>query len=94
MSFSFNPLTPQETALYSSLDKDSIDFLMTRYNRVNRWVIADMIRRTSYHYPNKTALIFKDRSLTYAELEAESRHGSFEGNKTSMNLLPWGGQSW
>jgi len=72
MSFSFNPLTPQETALYSSLDKDSIDFLMTRYNRVNRWVIADMIRRTSYHYPDKTALIFKDRSLTYAELEAES----------------------
>lgn len=72
MSFSFTPLTSPETALYSSLHKESIDFLMTRYNRVNRWVIADMIRRTSYHYPNKTALIFKDRSLTYAELEAES----------------------
>ena len=45
---------------------------MTRYNRVNRWVIADMIRRSAYHHPDKTALVFNERSLTYAELEKES----------------------
>jgi fatty-acyl-CoA synthase len=28
-----------------------------------------MVRRTAYHYPHKTALIFGDKSLTYAELE-------------------------
>jgi fatty-acyl-CoA synthase len=45
---------------------------MNRYNKVNRWVIADMIRRSAYHYPDKTALIFGNKSFTYAELEAES----------------------
>ena len=72
MSFSFSPLTPEETDFYSSIDQESIEFLMTRYNRVNRWVIADMIRRSSYRYPDKPALIYKDRTLTYSELEAES----------------------
>lgn len=72
MPFSVHSLTPEEAAFYSSIDQDSVDFLMNRYNRVNRWVIADMIRRTTYRYPDKTALIYNERSLTYAELEAES----------------------
>jgi fatty-acyl-CoA synthase len=72
MSFSFSPLTPEETDFFSSIDQESIEFLMTRYNRVNRWVIADMIRRSSYRYPDKPALIYKERTLSYAELEAES----------------------
>ena len=42
---------------------------MDRYNRVNRWVIGDMIRRGRYHFPNKTDLIFVDMSLTYTDLE-------------------------
>ena len=41
---------------------------MSRYNKVNRWVIADMIRRGAYHYPHKKALIFKEKALTYSEL--------------------------
>jgi fatty-acyl-CoA synthase len=66
------PLAPEENACYASLTQKNLDFLMNRYNRVNRWVIADMIRRSCYHFPDKKALIYNDRSLTYAELEAES----------------------
>ena len=65
------PLTDADRICYNQLNKDSIDYLMTSYNRVNRWVIADMIRRTRYHSPDKTALIFGDMSLTYARLEDE-----------------------
>ena len=72
MSFSFTPLESGETAFYSSIDEKNIEFLMNRYNRVNRWVIADMVRRSSYRYPDKAALIYGDRTLTYAQLEAES----------------------
>ncbi len=64
-------LTQEEKTRYSALNKENIEFLMNRYNKVNRWVIADMIRRTSYHYPDKKALIFGEQSLTYAELEDE-----------------------
>jgi len=72
MSSMFNPLTPEENACYASLTQENLDFLLNRYNRVNRWVIADMIRRSCYHSPDKKALIYNDRSLTYAQLEAES----------------------
>ncbi|WP_299984001.1 AMP-binding protein [Desulfobacula sp.] len=69
---SINTLTAKERSKYDTLNKENINFLMERYNRVNRLVIADMVRRSSYHYPDKTALIFGDRSLTYAQLETES----------------------
>lgn len=72
MTISATPLTPEEKVYYSMLNKENLDFLMNRYNGVNRWVIADMIRRTSYHYPGKKALIFNDKVLTYSELEAET----------------------
>ena len=65
----FKPLTEEEKKFYHTLNDESVRFLMDRYNKVNRWVIADMIRRSSYHYPEKTALIFKDSELTYTELE-------------------------
>ena len=65
------PLTDADKAKFKTLNKESVEFLMTRYNKVNRWVIADMIRRSAYHYPDKTALIFEDKKLTYAELEGE-----------------------
>jgi fatty-acyl-CoA synthase len=64
------PLADTEKARYNTLSSENLAFLMKRYNRVNRWVIADMIRRSAYHYPEKKALIFGDTTLTYAELEA------------------------
>lgn len=67
----WKPLSEAEKARYHTLNKENVEFLMDRYNRVNRWVIADMIRRSKYHYPDKKALIFQDKSLTYSELEAE-----------------------
>ncbi|MGA2332920.1 MAG: acyl-CoA synthetase [Syntrophales bacterium] len=71
MADNWKPLTDKEKARYRTLNKENVEFLMDRYNRVNRWVIADMIRRSSYHYPDKKALIFQDKTLTYAQLEAE-----------------------
>jgi len=62
-------LTEDERRRYEVINRENIDFLMDRYNRVNRWVIADMIRRSRYHFPDKIALIFGDICLTYAELE-------------------------
>jgi len=67
----FAPLTEEEKKNYNTLSKESIEFLMNRYNKVNRWVIADMTRRSSYRYPDKPALIFKDKNMTYSELDAE-----------------------
>ena len=65
-------LSAEDKSRYSALNKENLDFLMKRYNHVNRWVIADMIRRSSYHHPDKTAVVFGDKRLTYRELEAES----------------------
>jgi fatty-acyl-CoA synthase len=64
------PMQAEEKSRYSTLNRENIDFLMERYNRVNRLVIADMVRRSSYHFPDKTALIFNETSLTYEQLEA------------------------
>ncbi|MBI9074236.1 MAG: acyl-CoA synthetase [Desulfatibacillum sp.] len=68
-----NPLKPmlaEDQLRYNTLNKENVDFLMERYNRVNRLVIADMVRRSAYHYPDKKAVIFGEKSLTYAELDA------------------------
>ncbi|MBF0549928.1 MAG: acyl-CoA synthetase [Deltaproteobacteria bacterium] len=65
------PLTEQDRAKFNTLNRESIDYLMTRYNRVNRWVVADMLRRTRYHFPDKTALVFGEMTRTYSELEDE-----------------------
>ena len=70
MTTNARPMTDEEKARFNLLNKENLEFLMDRYNGVNRWVIADMVRRTAYHYPDKTAVIFGDISLTYAELEA------------------------
>ncbi|HOW99913.1 MAG TPA: AMP-binding protein, partial [Deltaproteobacteria bacterium] len=71
MADSWKPLQKQEMKHYEAINKKNLEFLMNRYNRVNRWVIADMIRRSAYRYPDKPALIFKDRTLTYSQLEAD-----------------------
>jgi len=65
------PLTEEEKKRYTVINKENLEYLMNRYNKVNRWVIADMIRRSAYHYPNKAAIIYKDKTLSYAQLDAE-----------------------
>ncbi len=65
-------LTGEDKARYSVLNKENLEFLSSRYNRVNRWVIGDMIRRSAYHYPDKKAIVTSARHLTYLELEAEA----------------------
>ncbi|SDP12590.1 acyl-CoA synthetase [Desulforhopalus singaporensis] len=62
-------LSQDDRLRYSTINQENIDFLMNRNNRTSRWVVADMIRRTRYHFPEKTALVFGDISLTYTELE-------------------------
>ena len=65
----WQPLGEEENQHYQVVNKENIEFLMDRYNKVNRWVIADMIRRSAYHFPDKAALIFGDRTLSYTELD-------------------------
>ena len=71
MTEKFKSLSEEEKARFRVINKENIEFLMDRYNKTNRWVIADMIRRSAYHYPDKEAVIFGDISLTYTELENE-----------------------
>lgn len=68
----YDPLTQEELARYNVVNRDTVEFLKNRYNKVNRWVIADMVRRSRYHYPDKKALVFGEKSLTYTELEDHS----------------------
>ncbi len=63
------PLSEKDKLRYSTINQENIDFITNRNNRINRWVIADMIRRTRYHHPDKTALVFNEISLTYTQLE-------------------------
>jgi len=65
------PLSEKEKEKFNVINKENLDFIRKRYNKVNRWVIADMVRRSAYRYPDKPALIFKDITLTYAQLEEE-----------------------
>ena len=83
MSVLGKPLTKRQKERYNVINKKNLDFLMDRYNKVNRWVIGDMIRRSAYHYPDKPALIFQDRTLTYRQLEDEC-------NRTANALLDLG----
>ena len=63
----------EDKARYSILNKENLDFLMNRYNKVNRWVIADMIRRSAYHSPRQNRPSFSaPKRMTYRELEAAS----------------------
>jgi fatty-acyl-CoA synthase len=71
MSDFLKPLGKEEEAHYNVLNKENIEFLMNRYNKTNRWVIADMVRRARYHFPDRKAMIFGDKSLTYSEMEDE-----------------------
>ena len=80
---SYLPLSNQDKERYMALNEENINFLLTRYNKVNRWVIADIVRRSAYRYPNKPALIFGDKTLTYQQLEEAT-------NKVANALLDLG----
>ncbi len=64
-------LSEADKARYRTINKENVEFLLNRYNRVNRWVIADMLRRSRYRFPDKPALVFGGRTLTYRALEEE-----------------------
>jgi fatty-acyl-CoA synthase len=64
-------LNEEQKKLYSQLNRESISFLRKRYNKATRWVIADLLKRSAYRYPDKPALIFNELSYTYTELEDE-----------------------
>lgn len=87
MSVFGTQLTETEKQCYKVINKENIEFLMNRYNRVNRWVIGDMIRRSAYRYPDKAALIFQDKTLSYTQLEAAC-------NQTANALLDLGVQKY
>lgn len=71
MAVSTAPLSEQDKKRYDRITKENIEFITERNNRINRWVVADMLRRTGYHFPAKTALVFNDITRSYAELENE-----------------------
>ncbi len=71
MSSALPPLSEEDKQRFKVLNKENIEFLMNRYNGISRWVIADMLRRARYHHPDKLAVIFGDKSLTYTQLEDE-----------------------
>ncbi|HPC74521.1 MAG TPA: acyl-CoA synthetase [Syntrophales bacterium] len=87
MSVGWRALNDAEKVKFNALTPENIEFLLTRYNKVNRWVIADMIRRSAYHYPDRKALIFQDKTLTYTQLEQEC-------NRTANALLDLGIQKY
>lgn len=64
-------MTAEPDRYYSELNKEGIAYLRKRYNKITRWVVADLLKRSSYRYPDKTALIYNDLSYTYRELDAE-----------------------
>ncbi len=78
-----HPLTEESAKHYHRFDRESVSFLRSRYNRITRWVIADIVRRSAYRYPEKPALIFGDQVLTYAELDEAT-------NRVAQGLLALG----
>ncbi|CAA7601287.1 AMP-dependent synthetase/ligase [Acididesulfobacillus acetoxydans] len=70
--FQYPPLTPEEREHYDLLNEENVRFLRRRYNHINRWVVADISRRSAYRYPDKPALIYRNITLSYRQLEEES----------------------
>ena len=65
------PLNEEDKKRYSLINEENIKFLRSRYNKVNRWVVADIVRRSANRYPDKTALIYNDNTLTFSQLDEE-----------------------
>ena len=56
---------------FESITRENIDELLNRYNKINRWVIGDILKRSAYRYPDKIALSFQGENFTYTQLEEE-----------------------
>jgi fatty-acyl-CoA synthase len=56
---------------FNKINKENVEFLLNRYNKINRWIIGDIFKRSGYRYPDKIALSFKDINYTYNELDSE-----------------------
>ena len=82
MSDFLKPLAKEEEAHYNVLNKENIEFLMNRYNKSNRWVIADMIRRAAVPLPGQEGHDFGDRA-----------HGTRKW-KMSVTGLPMRSPTW
>ncbi|MCL6446559.1 MAG: acyl-CoA synthetase [Armatimonadetes bacterium] len=67
----FQGLAAADREHYFVLNGQSVQFLRKRYNKITRWVIADLLKRSAYRYPDKPALIFGDLTYTYRQLEEE-----------------------
>ena len=68
---------------FNKLNEENVNSLLIKYNKINRWIIGDILKRSAYRYPDKIALSFQDRNLTYPELDAEC-------NKIANALLSLG----
>ena len=79
----WNQLSEADRARYHTINRENVEFLLNRYNRVNRWVIADILRRSRYRFPDKPALVFGDQTLTYGALEDDC-------NRVANSLLALG----
>ncbi len=56
---------------FESITRENIEELLNRYNKINRWVIGDILKRSAYRYPDKIALSFQGENFTYTQLEEE-----------------------
>lgn len=63
-------MNDKEKKYFREINKETVAFLRKRYNCITRWVVGDIVHRSAYRYPNKTALIFNDTVVTYSELDA------------------------
>ena len=55
--------------MFNKLNGENIRKLHDKYNKLNRFVVADFLERSAYRYPDKPAIIFRDKTYTYKELE-------------------------
>lgn len=62
-----NSLMDEERERFTVINEENVRFLRSRYNHVNRWVVADIVRGSANRFPDKPALIYKDITLTYKE---------------------------
>ena len=56
---------------FNNLTKENIETLLNRYNKISRWVIGDIFKRSANRYPKKIALSFLDKNFTYNEFDEE-----------------------
>ncbi len=68
---------------FNEINKENIEALLNKYNKINRWVIGDIFKRSGYRYPEKIALSYKDTNFTYNQLDSEI-------NKVANALLDLG----